>query len=136
MERKYKIEDLVKAMGDCTTQDAPRAFDIDMNVAVWPTVTRAVLMCEGGKGCVIVDKEKDRKAYLYNLNVAEDARKEGMATALMDAAEEWLRKQGCEVATLEWDGYESEYWVIDWYVRKGYDEKEFGRHSALLEKRL
>lgn len=111
---------------------------ITTNEHQWLYMRRKVFMVHDGAGCVIAEipTNKERKPLIYNLHVEVRHRRKGYATALLDAAEDWLRKQGSEEATLEWDGHESEYWVLDWYVRRGYDEKEFGNHSSLLEKRL
>jgi hypothetical protein len=37
---------------------------------------------------------------------------------------------------LEWSLKESPYWVIEWYTRLGYDEKEIGNGCALLKRPL
>jgi len=106
------------------------------NIYEWPTVKRAVFMADNGRGCVIVEIPKGKKPYLYNLNVMPDCRKGGIATTLMDAAEDWAREQGADCITLAWSLSEAPYWVFDWYVRRGYDEKEIGSKCALMEKRL
>lgn len=106
------------------------------NVYEWPTVKRAVFMTDLGSGCIIVDKPKGKKAYLFNLNVSPTVRKNGIATSLMNAAEKWCTENGYESVTLAWDLKEAPYWVFDWYVRRGYEEVEMGNKCALLEKKL
>lgn len=109
---------------------------ITWNTYKWPTVNRAVFLAENGAGCRIAEKREDHKPYIWNLNVSHKARRGGFATALMDAAEQWCWKQGYDSVTLEWDKRESAYWTLDWYVRRGYQERELGQYSSLMEKKL
>lgn len=93
-------------------------------------------MTDFGDGCVIVDIPKGKKPLLWNLNVVDAYRQQGMASWLMDEAEMWAKAQGCDCITLEWSLKEAPYWVLDWYVRRGYEEKEMGNKCALMEKKL
>ena len=52
----------------------------------------------------------------------------------MEKAQEAARQSGCHTAALEWSLRESPHWVIDWYYRIGFDEKEFGRDCSLMKK--
>lgn len=75
-------------------------------------------------------------ALIYALWVDEPYRKQGVARKLLETAEREAKKMGCKTVCLEWDRRESEEWVLRWYERLGYNEKEFGRDSSLLVKEL
>lgn len=75
-------------------------------------------------------------ALIYALWVDEPYRKQGVARKLLETAERESKKMGCKTVCLEWDRRESDVWVLRWYERLGYNEKEFGRHSSLLVKEL
>lgn len=75
-------------------------------------------------------------ALIYALWVDEPYRKQGVARKLLETAEREAKKMGCKTVCLEWDRRESEEWVLRWYERLGYSEKEVGRHSSLLVKEL
>jgi len=74
--------------------------------------------------------------FIYNLYVHPDFRQKGLATALLKQAELRIKQNGRNIAALEWEKKESEYFVIDWYTRNGYEEKEFDNRGALLKKKL
>ena len=74
------------------------------------------------------------EAIIWNLYVNEQHRRHGLARRLMEKAQEAARQSGCHTAALEWSLRESPHWVIDWYYRIGFDEKEFGRDCSLMKK--
>jgi GNAT superfamily N-acetyltransferase len=80
--------------------------------------------------------EHEGEALVWNLYVDEDHRRKGLARTLMDEAHKTAKHLGAKVTTLEWSLKESPYWVIDWYRRLGYDEKEFGPGNALMKRLL
>jgi hypothetical protein len=61
-----------------------------------------------------------------------------LATRLINLAEVIAKKNGHKSVFLEWEAKNSERWVLDWYLRRGYEEREFDRYgtSSLLEKKL
>lgn len=73
---------------------------------------------------------------IYNLWVDKAFRKKGVGHNLLDMAERQAKKMGCKSVQLEWNGAESDPFVLDWYQRQGYVEKEFGMGSSLLVKNL
>ena len=78
--------------------------------------------------------EHEGEALVWNLYVDEDHRRKGLARKLMDEAHKTAKHLGAKVTALEWSLKESPYWVIEWYTRLGYDEKEFGPGNALMKR--
>ena len=75
-------------------------------------------------------------ALVWNLYVDEPHRRKGLARKLMDEAHKTAKHLGAKVTALEWSLKESPYWVIEWYTRLGYDEKEIGNGCALMKRPL
>lgn len=73
---------------------------------------------------------------VWNLYVDEGHRRKGLARQLMDEAHKTAKHLGAKVTALEWSLKESPYWVIEWYTRLGYDEKEIGNGCALMKRSL
>ena len=80
--------------------------------------------------------EHEGEALVWNLYVDEDHRRKGLARELMDEAHKTAKHLGAKVTALEWSLKESPYWVIEWYTRLGYDEKEIGNGYALMKQPL
>lgn len=78
--------------------------------------------------------EHEGEALVWNLYVDEGHRRKGLAHKLMDEAHKTAKHLGVKVTALEWSLKESPYWVIEWYTRLGYDEKEFGPGNALMKR--
>ena len=78
--------------------------------------------------------EHEGEALVWNLYVDESHRRKGLARELMDKAHKTAKHLGAKVTALEWSLKESPYWVIEWYTRLGYDEKEFGPGNALMKR--
>jgi GNAT superfamily N-acetyltransferase len=78
--------------------------------------------------------EHEGEALVWNLYVNEDHRRKGLARKLMDEAHKTAKHLGAKVTALEWSLKESPYWVIEWYTRLGYDEKEIGNGCALMKR--
>lgn len=76
------------------------------------------------------------KAYIWALWVDASSRKKGIATALLQKAEEIATAQGEPFVWLEWDGTDSDHFVLDWYQRHGYNDVAFGAQNVLLRKTL
>ncbi len=97
-----------------------------------------------GRGSVQVDiplTDKARERYkadalLWGLWVDEGHRQNGEGDGLVLTAEQEAKASGCKSIAIEWSLQESPYWVRDWYVRLGYEEKEFGNGSSLMVKEL
>ena len=80
--------------------------------------------------------EHEGEALVWNLYVNEEHRRKGLARKLMDEAHKTAKHLGAKVTALEWSLKESPYWVVEWYSRLGYDEKEFGNGYALMKRPL
>ena len=80
--------------------------------------------------------EHEGETLVWNLYVNEEHRRKGLARNLMNEAHKTAKHLGAKVTALEWSLKESPYWVIEWYSRLGYDEKEFGSGYALMKRPL
>ena len=105
------------------------------------TCDRLLIVDTENRGSVQVDvlppfRRQKADALLWALWVDEGYRKQGEATALMAMAEAAVIAKGCTSIALEWSLKEAPYWVCDWYMRLGYEEREFGRDCALMIKKL
>jgi len=110
---------------------------IRVNTYNWTFVQRAVFMFGDGEGCVIAEDYK-QFPFIYNLNVVDEMRGQGIARRLLYAAEEWLKGLGYDECYLNWDSHDSPQWVLDWYIRCGYkkidkDEDEQGMFVTLCK---
>lgn len=75
-------------------------------------------------------------AYIYALWVDKEYRRHEAGKRLLETAEEQARQNGARSVALGWDGRDTPRWVLHWYERQGYEEKEFGRNRSLLVKKL
>lgn len=87
---------------------------------------------------VRVFKTGDHKgeALVWNLYVHDTHRGKGYGRVLLSDAYDAAMLADCKKIVLEWDLRDSPQWVFDWYVREGFEEKEFGRGYALMEKEI
>ena len=80
--------------------------------------------------------ENKVEAYLHSLWVNEEYREDGCGSLLLDAVENVARDGGLKYLFLEWDRRESSQDAFDWYIRRGYDDIEFGYNNALMRLEL
>ena len=82
--------------------------------------------------------KQDRKgeALIWNLFVDGKKRSKGYGQKLLDAAINVAIANNCTTATVEWDGNDSDQWVLEWYTRQGFDETDFGEDYCKLVKDL
>ena len=73
-------------------------------------------------------------ALIYSLYVNTVYRQQGVATRLLQLAEQQAKLNGVQVIAIEFDKEESKSFVLDWYLREGY--KPFSEKSNLLIKKL
>ena len=115
-----------------------------IQVQHWHTCDRVLITDEEHHGSVQLDILKDctakenlrSDALVWALCVDEPYRGRGVGAALLGRAETEAAKRGCESVSLEWDRRDSKEWTLQWYMRQGYDEKEFGHYGSLLVKQL
>lgn len=81
-----------------------------------------------------LDGEAD--ALIYSLWVDERHRDRGLAKLLMETVERELKRCGIANVAISWDGRDSPKWVLQWYERLGYEERESGHQCCTLIKRL
>lgn len=81
-------------------------------------------------------QECNIKAIIFSLKVEERYRKQGMATSLLRKAEQIAKSEGHTAVYLRWESSQSQSWVLDWYVRKGYEIMEGSEDHSLLRKNL
>lgn len=73
-------------------------------------------------------------ALIYALFVDNNHRRNGVARHLLQLAEQQAKLSGVKTIGLEFDKEESKNFVLDWYLREGYEP--FSKESKLLIKKL
>lgn len=73
-------------------------------------------------------------ALIYALYIDNRYREQGVATKLLQSAEQQIKLNGLQIAGIEFDKKESESFVLAWYLKIGY--KPFSKRSKLLIKKL
>ena len=104
----------------------------------WEYKTRTIIICQYGS--VLVDitsspNRKDKKAFIFSLNVEEEHRNKGIGTALLKQAEEYIKNQYIQTVELEWIS-PTPLWVYNMYIKNGYQEKDFDDGYSRLYKDL
>ena len=104
----------------------------------WKYKTRIIIICQYGS--VLVDitsspNRKDKKAFIFSLNVEEEHRNKGIGTALLKQAEEYIKSQSIQTVELEWAS-PTPLWVYNMYIKNGYKEKDFDDEYSRLYKDL
>lgn len=88
----------------------------------WLGIKRHLIFNEHGS--VILDifdtPRRGVKALIWSLWVQPDHRRQGLATALMNTAEEIARREGLDAVHLEWHPKEATQATLHWYYRRGY----------------
>lgn len=86
-------------------------------------VTMVVLDGKKMVGIAMIDfyGVNKKSAFFWNMHVAPDCRRMGIATHLMKKAEEIAAERGCRKLSLEWDVLDSPQWVQQWYSRQGFN---------------
>lgn len=79
-------------------------------------VTRYIVIDNGVIRCDITNKTPN-VCFISSLMVDEHSRKNGNAKKLIQSAEDYAKKRGCNVISLQ-ARYGS--WMLDWYKRLGY----------------
>lgn len=83
-----------------------------------------------------LDFEGRAYGFINSLWVDEAYRRHGVGDRLLRFIEMEAKTSGIHVVCLEWNNRDTPEWVLHWYERRGYKEKEFGKHGSLLVKYL
>lgn len=105
----------------------------------WLKMKRHLIANEYGSVQLELHEEKQKfggKAYIYALWVEPQHRRNGHGRKLLKRAEEIATQQGYDAVYLDWCELDTERYVLDWYMRNGYDDVAFGRYNVLLKKTL
>ena len=105
-------------------------------------VRRLTILTANGEGKVQVDliNHEDgtfgRTALIWDLYVAEEYRRKGVARQLMQYALQRAKEYGFTTATLEWDVRDSIREIAWWYESLGFEEKAIGNGYSLMVKNI
>lgn len=75
-------------------------------------------------------------AFIYALWVNEDARRKGLATQLLDLAEDYALCAGYKNVHLEWSRRDTPIDILDWYKSRDYEICGVNGASMVLQKEL
>lgn len=78
------------------------------------------------------DLHGSNRAYIFRLWVDEKQRNQGIANALLNTAEEIVRRNGIDAVYLN-HYKKAPRWIYDWYVRRGYKEVECSNDEQLMK---
>ena len=104
----------------------------------WEYKTRIIIICQYGSVLIDITSSpngKDRKAFIFSLNIEEEHRNKGIGTALLKQAEEYIKSQSIQTVELEWIS-PTPLWVYNMYLKNGYKEKDFDDGYSRLYKDL
>lgn len=76
------------------------------------------------------------RAFIWSLYVIPQYRRQGEAKALMRVAEDIAANTGHDAVYLKYDGNDTPYEILAWYLHSGYEEVAFGDDVYLLKKDL
>ncbi|MCM1225129.1 MAG: GNAT family N-acetyltransferase [Lachnospiraceae bacterium] len=104
---------------------------------------KVIYLISNEYGSVQLELYKDKQnfggtCWLWDLFVVPEHRRQGHAKRLLKRAEEIAKNEGHKSVFLEWEAVNSEDWLLHYYLRQGYDEKQFSGNGDyyLLEKKL
>lgn len=108
----------------------------------WHDYTRFLLFADEGGSVAVelypTEQNWGSRAWLYGLYVDPENRRKGLGKLLLYHAEEVARIEGHKAISLEWAEKDTPEAILQWYLRNGYDEKQFSGNGDyyLLEKKL
>ena len=113
-------------------------FVICKYTQIWEYKTRIIFVSD--KGSVFLDityspNGKDKKAFIWGLNVKGEFRGKHFARVLLSSAEAAAKEYDVSEIELEWQ-CPTPKWVYYWYIRCGYREKEYDAGYSRLCKDL
>ena len=92
----------------------------------WHSHTRYIIFDTEG-GCVQINLYTEKQdfgstACIYALWVDENSRRKGIATRLLDRAEEIAKREGHKSITIDWYLDDTPKAILEWYKKRGYIE--------------
>ena len=117
-----------------------KRFILNVQKQEWHYCTRYLI--HNKQGSVQLDIVKpaafrhEYTAIIWALWVVEDGRNFGLATALLEKAEEIAASLGHKEVALEWNIRDSPRWVFHWYERRGYEERFFSECGSMMFKQI
>ncbi len=75
-------------------------------------------------------------AFIYGLYVCPPYRRNRHADALLNQAEFCAKRKGYQAVFLEWEKKTTPEWVLDWYLRLGYEIVKSSNRGCILKKGL
>ena len=92
------------------------------------------LICEGCGLCNVEFKDGTTWGYISGLVVHPSRQHQGIATRLMERAEEIVKEEGYDLVALSVE--KQRKWVIEWYKRQGYEVYDEDPEYYYLRKNL
>lgn len=109
---------------------------IHIQKQTWETMTLYLLTTEGGSVQLEIYNEPcddGVQAYICKLWVEDEHRCKGIATALLNTAEELARREDMNAVYLDWNGRYSPQWTLDWYFRRKYHDVAYNEDNVLMK---
>lgn len=110
-----------------------------ISIQHWSTYDNVIVVESRGKGSVNIElcnNGNGKIAFIYNLYVCEECRSQGIATTLLKKAEMVAKSKGYDEVCLDWKESVSPNWVLEWYLRNGYEKSSSGKECFRLRKGL
>ena len=114
-------------------------FDYTEITQHWRGYDNVILMEIFGGGVINVElcnSGKEKIAFIHGLYVCEECRNKGLASELLNGAELIARGNGYNEVYLDWKESECHRWVLEWYLRKGYEKSISDKGNIRLKKEL
>jgi ribosomal protein S18 acetylase RimI-like enzyme len=109
----------------------------------WNNKDIVIILGDGGLAAAQMMLYKEEQnfggtAWIWDLWVSPFDREKGLARQMLTNLEYLAKREGHKSVHLEWEAKNTERWVLDWYLRQGYEirEQNFDKTYALLEKKL
>ena len=83
--------------------------------------------------------EHEGECFIWNLHVNAERWGKGYGRILLKAATNIAKNSDCKEAILDWNIKENPKWPVwefDWYIRNGFEGREFGQDRTFMVKTL
>jgi ribosomal protein S18 acetylase RimI-like enzyme len=106
----------------------------------WHDVTRYIIYTDEGTVQLELFNHNNTMyggtAYIYNLWVNEGARRQGIAKALMQRAEDIAKENGHKSVLLCWNKLDTPKAILQWYKSLGYNYNQSDKGVSVMRKWL